>query len=557
MLSKDTVSKYRQQGLTSLEILELASDNDQQLRQRVETHIVRNAGLEDWEREKAAEYYLAKHFGKPSAVSASMREAASMIKSNPFNPFTQPPRSIEQNLQQFLPKEGSLLDYATAPARAAVGAGVKGLGALTGVDVSQNEDVQALPDNLKKSAATARVVVPAAVGLATGGLGAIPSMAVSGAAGAGSSLLASGLEQASGDDQTASGVAGEAVGTGLATAAIDGATRGLFSLAKPLLKAKGVAELSKKAQNLAGQVTQQTQNLDDAVKAVRELGDVSSIQTHDDLFKAASARVKSLSAAQDEVFAGVTEVKPMSKFEEVFTSGTAKVKANPVTDAFDGLEELYTKTGNHQKLAEITQLRAIAKYRGLQAGEVNQLARDFGIGWKSFSDKTGQPLTSLNAQKYENIRSAVKKAARGMMPNKASVKLDEELGRAIRIRDAARALGEAVQKAQNKLSQNPNLANAASKIGASVDVLLARAPSTFFRSILRGVPDTGRLGAIEIEKALPKNLKLIQDLSNKIATMSEGELVGVLRQWLGDAAEKTVNIGGKAAVGAVSNSLQE
>lgn len=460
--------------------------------------------------------------------------------------------------RSFLSNVGKgIVDYGTAPAEAAVGGILKGIGAVTGMDFAGMDEVKTLPENLSRSADVARVAVPIAAGIATGGASIPVSAAVSGAAGAGSSLLASGLEAAAGEEQTGKGAIGEAVTTGLTSAAIDAATMGLFKLAKPLLKAKGAADLSGDLSKTVGKVTQgSSDDIAKATKAIKTL-DTSGVKTYDDLTSVIDSRLNSIRAAQDEVLRTAQDIKPVSSFTRTVGQGKNAVQTNPVAAALDGLDELYTKTGAAEDLVRVRELKQLAR-KGLSAKQVNDIAREYGRGFKAFSDATGQPITSVNAKLYENVRKGIKQAARDMMPNDASRIMDEEMTNLLTTKKLTEKMSGAVQKLTNKLEDRGILSTVASKIGGGVDLALGRTPSSLFTSLfVRGNIGAKQLNSAQLQSMLPKNLKLIETLADQIDSLPEGAVVGRLKELLGNAAQQGIKTAGKAAVGAVSNAFNE
>lgn len=503
---------------------------------------------------------------KSDALDAAYKAQEQNIKQqNPFSPFAKGETTLAQRLQGALPKEGSLMDFATAPGRAATGLITRGVGntlSAFGAEGAadaflKTDESQSLSGNLSKSADVARVVIPVAAGIATGGASIPVSAAISGIAGAGSSLLASGLEAAAGEEQTVKGALGEAVTTGVTSAAIDAATMGLFRLAKPLLKAKGAADLSGDLSKTVGKVTQgSSDDIAKATKAITSL-DTSSVKTYDDLTSVIDARLNSIRTAQDEVLGAVSDIKPASSFTRTVGQGKNAVKTNPVAAALDGLEELYTKTGAADDLVRVREMKQLAR-KGLSAKQVNDIAREYGRGFKAFSDATGQPITSVNAKLYENVRKGIKQAARDMMPNDASRVMDEEMTNLLATKKLTEKMSGAVQKLTNKLEDRGILPTVASKIGGGVDLALGRTPSSLFTSLfVRGNIGAKQLNSAQLQNMLPKNLKLIETLANQIDTLPEGAVVGRLKEIVGSVAEQGIKTTSKAAVGAVSNTLNE
>lgn len=467
-----------------------------------------------------------------------------------------PEKTVQEEPGIFSKLAKGFVDYATAPGEVFGNLGELAGAKLAGRDTTKIKEN--LSQNLSRSADVARVAIPAAVGVATGGLSIPASMAVSGLAGVGSSLLASGLEKAAGEEQTAGGAAGEAVATGAIDAIFDGATRGLFKLAKPALKAVGKSELGKQVTKVAGRILQ-TKDADEiakGVKAIRAL-DTTGVETFEDLAGVSGKKIKTLLAAQDEVLSAVPDIKPLSAFTVTSQAGKQVVKTNPVASALDGLEELYTKTGAADDLVRIRQMKQAAKYRGLNAKEVNDIAREYGRGFKAFSDATGQPLTSVNAKMYENVRKGVKAASRSMMPNEAAKQADDAISSLITVRELSDDMVKATQQLSNRIEDRNLFQKAVAAIGGGADRLLGRSPSTFFSSLLvRGNVGMKQLNSLQIQEALPKNLAKLQTLLKTMDSMSDDQVIGAMKELLGKYAERGTDSALKAGAGSMINVLQ-
>lgn len=486
--------------------------------------------------------FMAKKIRRAMDLGATKEQAISYFAFGSASGKPVENKSKQSFFDKFIyPASKGIVDYVTAPAEAAIGTGVKGLGALTGMDVTGVESVQKLPENLSKSADVARLAIPVAAGISTGGASLPVSATVSGLAGAGSSLLASGLEAEAGEDQTLGGAIGEAVVTGGANALIDAATMGLLRLAKPLPKTAAV-------EGAAKQIAQ-SKKAKDVASVARAVNEIPSdgIQTYDDLAKAFESRIKSLAAAQDKVLSSVQKSVPLQEFTTIAKAGEQSVTTNPVAQAIDGLVELYAKNGDAQALANAKNLKEIAK-TGLTPKQVNDLAREFGKGYRAFSDATGNPLTSINAQMYENVRKGVKEAARSLMPNEATKVMDDAMSDIFTAKRLANRMGEAVRGLSSQLEQRGLLSKIASKIGGAIDLSLGRTPSSFFSSLLlRGNVGLKKLNSAQIQALLPKNIKMIQELTSSLDTLPESTVIQKVLQLMGKSGTVQKALVGEAA----------
>lgn len=91
-----------------------------------------------------------------------------------------------------------------------------------------------------------------------------------------------------------------------------------------------------------------------------------------------------------------------------------EVKTDMISEAFNNLDEIYAMTGDSLSRSNLNLIKQKALTQGLTHQEVNNIARMYSeeFGAKAFN-KVGDPLTSVTAQKFENVRKALKKASRG------------------------------------------------------------------------------------------------------------------------------------------------
>jgi len=111
MFDTSKISGFRKNGMLNTEILSMMGEGDPALSAKIKNNILDNPALEDWEKEKSAEYYLNKKMGLTSDVKTEDRVATSYLKSNPFNSFSEEKQgqTFSQRLNNALPKEGSIL----------------------------------------------------------------------------------------------------------------------------------------------------------------------------------------------------------------------------------------------------------------------------------------------------------------------------------------------------------------------------------------------------------------------------------------------------------------
>jgi len=240
--------------------------------------------------------------------------------------------------------------------------------------------------------------------------------------------------------------------------------------------------------------------------------DLKGVKTYEDFSKRLDTGIKNLSRKVDSHLA--QDHTPHKLDELVVTTktpaGTA-VTTNHVEKALNDLVEMYDKTGEATKKVATEELLATAKKDGLTYKQVNDIARDYNIefGKKAFG-KTGEPLTSVNAQAYENTRTGVKETARKGMGGTEAVEADKVISS---LYDTKTLVDKNVL-AVNKLMQRIHDRGLIEKVGylgaKYLDLLTGHSIRGFVGGILpRGVGNKV-MNALDLQEHLGKNLKIIQ-----------------------------------------------
>lgn len=198
------------------------------------------------------------------------------------------------------------------------------------------------------------------------------------------------------------------------------------------------------------------------------------------------------------------------------TKGGTVVRTNYVEDAFDHLSNLYEKINDPVSAANIEELRLKALTTGLTKKEVNDLARQYNVefGDKAFNKVSGEALTSVNAENYENVRKGIKEVARRGMGQEAK-ELDSVLSS---IYNTKRLISKNVE-AVNRLRQKVDERSIGEKTGRvlleAADVLtLGIAKGALLKTFPRGLGYKTK-NFIDLEDSLKRNLKIIQDQTEK------------------------------------------
>lgn len=205
------------------------------------------------------------------------------------------------------------------------------------------------------------------------------------------------------------------------------------------------------------------------------------------------------------------------------TKGGTKIATNYVDDAMKHLKEMYQKIGDVKMASQMDDLIKTANEQGLTRLEVNDISRLYGstFGKKAFS-KLGDPLTSVNAQMYETVRSGLKDVARQGIGGEAAKEADRVLSSLYN----TRRLVENNISRVNALNQKIASMGLVEKIGHHVakyaDMLSGGAIRGFVGGMLPRGAGYKVMNALDLEQRLAENLKLI---NSALQTQSQVEII--------------------------------
>lgn len=275
-----------------------------------------------------------------------------------------------------------------------------------------------------------------------------------------------------------------------------------------------------------GQVLQgKTKDLKFGQEALQSI-DTTDVKTFKDLDNKLTENVRTLAKQVDDDLGVDTTKIPLNDLSTVAkTKAGTDVSTNYVETALNQLEELYDKTGDAVAKADIQELIGLAKAEGLTRLEVNDIARTYGreFGQKAFG-KTGDPLTSVNAQMYENTRKGVKEVARQGINGAEAKSADELMSKLLNTQTLIKKNVEAVNKLQSRIKER----GLAEKLGYMVAKYADVLTGGTLRGIVGGILPRGAgyktLNALDLEDLLARNLKVIQD-AQKAKTVKEFETI--------------------------------
>lgn len=349
-------------------------------------------------------------------------------------------------------------------------------------------------------------LLPASAGLkATKGAKLLTRMAVEGA-------TTGGVAAVQGGDLNENAVMAGAIGAAFPLAGK--VYKGAIKPGLQAVKQRIAIKTAKEVEELVGKIAQgKTEDIKIVKRALGSL-DTEGVSTFKDLNEVTRTKIGELSRTLDNFLDQIPGKHSLDDMAEVVKVGNRTVEKNFVKEAFEGLEELYKTIGEPENYARILNLKDKAILEGLFVREINQLAREYGttIGKKGFS-KIGEPLTSLNAQRFENVRKGIKEAARSKIDGEAAKIIDSKISDLFDLD----MLSEKMIENVNTLSQRIGKRGIIEKLGAkSADVLNAVTFGGVRGLVYRFLVPSGAgfktMNALDIEKQLGRNLSKLRKL---------------------------------------------
>lgn len=318
-----------------------------------------------------------------------------------------------------------------------------------------------------------------------------------------------------------------AVPTGEAKAAIGVGSKALGAATE--------ASRVKKATDAVGRVLQGEIKDVPAARDVLSTIERKGINTYQDLVDRLHEKIGIISRTQDKAYEANNSVRTLDNLAHGTTVGGTTVKQNYVKDALDQLENFYTKTNDLPNATRIQQLVEKANTSGLSVKEINNIAREHGANLSGFN-ASGELASGLSKQAAENTRAGVKATVRDLFGNNLSKISDAELTKLIRVRDLAKDMAEKVNDLSQKIQSRGLGERAGRLIGQAVNLVGLNGPKGFLEYFLGRGTGLKTLNALDLQKQLAKNLKLIQKAADPAAL--EKDVVTALEQFIKNTTGK-------------------
>jgi hypothetical protein len=250
------------------------------------------------------------------------------------------------------------------------------------------------------------------------------------------------------------------------------------------------------------------------IKAFKEI-DTDGVETYAELGNRIDDSIRRLSqVVDDELAVDVTKTKLSDLTTTLTTQSGKTVSTNYVDTALKQMKELYEKTGDVQKAADIDELIARAETEGLTRLDVNNISRVYNteFGSKAFN-QMGEPLTSVNAQFYETVRKGLKGKARDGIGGAAAKEADEAISALYNTKTLVQKNIDAVNRLQQKISERGTFEKAGYYLSKYADILTGGSVRGFVGGILPRGAGYKTMNALDLETRLQKNLEIIKRAS--------------------------------------------
>lgn len=236
------------------------------------------------------------------------------------------------------------------------------------------------------------------------------------------------------------------------------------------------------------------------------------VKTFDDLSRKLDDAIPEYAKVVDDALAQdptKTVLDDLVSYRDVSSGST--VSTNYVKKSLDHLKELYDKTDDIVMAKEMDDLIFRANNEGLTKLDINNISRMYNreFGSKAFSKVSGDPLTSVNAQMYENVRRGLKTKAREGIGGEAARQADDVMHSIYNTQNLVNKNASAAMLFKARIAERGLL----EKIGHSATKYLDVLTGGTLRGLVGGILPRGKgykvFNIVDLEQRLQDNLNII------------------------------------------------
>lgn len=281
---------------------------------------------------------------------------------------------------------------------------------------------------------------------------------------------------------------------------------------------KVMTKKPKVVEDIVWQVVQGSKkDIKPAIETIKNI-DTKWIKTYEQLWNKISESNTKVMQAVDWILENDTRLVTPEMFTKTVWQWDDAISTNYVAKAIDHLEELYNKVDDIESQAMIKNTKSLFEQWKLKLKDINDMLRIYSSEFwdKAFSKATQEPLTSVSAQQYENVRKGAKEALRSQFADDTLKQLDEQYSKWARTLELVNKMADKVQKLQQKISDRPFLERAGRLLGRSVDFITGGWLRWLLTSFLPSNIGNKVLNSLDLQEKLVSNLDEIAKLLDKV-----------------------------------------
>lgn len=259
--------------------------------------------------------------------------------------------------------------------------------------------------------------------------------------------------------------------------------------------------------------------------------DTKWISTYKDLWSKVKEWNNKLMQSVDEILIKDNRNITPEMFTKTVKAWDQVISKDYMSDVIDNLTELYTKWWDIDKQAKILNVKELYNKWLLKIKDGNDLLRVYSseFGDKAFSKASWDPLTSVSAQQYENIRKWAKELLRSQFTDDWLKLLDESYSKWVKTLELIDKMAEKVNALKQKVKPMNIIENVANKTSKLINAGLGWWPKAFIAWLIPSNVGNKIMNSLDMEAALAKSLQKIAELSQKVddwtATKVDLELI--------------------------------
>jgi len=256
----------------------------------------------------------------------------------------------------------------------------------------------------------------------------------------------------------------------------------------------------------------ETKDLASGLKALSTIK-TTGVKTYADLKGVITKKVTELANKVDDALLKDTTLRKLSQYvTEIDVGAGRKVRYNYVKDAIEQLKGYYSAIKDIKKLEKIrTYEQALdpIKGKGLVPKDINDIARMHGADLNAYN-ASGELASGLSKQAAENTRMGLKNAARKFLSGNAAQTADKNISRLKNLEALVDKNIEAVNKLKQRIQERGLIEKFGYQVSKYADILTGGSLRGFVGGLLPRGAGYKVMNALDIEKALGKNLELIE-----------------------------------------------